>query len=76
MTADLLVSSVLPATEGMAYSELYSDPPGLVPLPEEEPLIAKSVAKRRNEVSSRVPRTMFSSMVGMGIPLQSSALEP
>jgi 4'-phosphopantetheinyl transferase EntD len=49
MTADLLVSSVLPATEGMAYSELYSDPPGLVPLPEEEPLIAKSVAKRRNE---------------------------
>ena len=49
MTADLLVSSVLPATQGMAYSELYSDPPGLVPLPEEEPLIAKSVAKRRNE---------------------------
>jgi 4'-phosphopantetheinyl transferase EntD len=49
MTADLLVSSVLPATEGMAYSELYSDPPDLVPLPEEEPLIAKSVAKRRNE---------------------------
>jgi 4'-phosphopantetheinyl transferase EntD len=49
MTADLLVSSVLPATDGMAYSELYSDPPGLVPLPEEEPLIAKSVAKRRNE---------------------------
>ena len=49
MTADLLVSSVLPATQGMAYSELYSDPPDLVPLPEEEPLIAKSVAKRRNE---------------------------
>ncbi len=49
MTADLLVSSVVPATEGMAYSELYSDPPGLVPLPEEEALIAKSVAKRRNE---------------------------
>lgn len=53
MTADLLVSSVLPATlekpQSMAYSEVYSDPPGLVPLPEEEPLIAKSVAKRRNE---------------------------
>ena len=29
--------------------EVYSDPPGLAPLPEEEPLIAKSVAKRRNE---------------------------
>ena len=35
--------------EDLAYSELYSDPPGLAPLPEEEPLIAKSVAKRRNE---------------------------
>jgi len=46
-----MLSSVLPATvaEHLAYSELYSDPPGLVALPEEEPLIAKSVAKRRNE---------------------------
>ena len=35
--------------EDLAYSELYSDPPGLTPLPEEEPLIARSVAKRRNE---------------------------
>ncbi|MCV7408943.1 4'-phosphopantetheinyl transferase [Mycobacterium florentinum] len=49
MTADMLVSSVLPATSEVAYSEVYSDPPGLDPLPEEEPLIAKSVAKRRNE---------------------------
>ncbi|GBG35717.1 4'-phosphopantetheinyl transferase PptT [Mycobacterium montefiorense] len=49
MTADTLVSSVLPATDDMAYSEVYSDPPGLAPLPEEEALIAKSVAKRRNE---------------------------
>ncbi|WP_301148765.1 4'-phosphopantetheinyl transferase PptT [Mycobacterium simiae] len=49
MTADMLMSSVLPATQDMAYSEVYSDPPGLTPLPEEEPLIAKSVAKRRNE---------------------------
>ncbi len=49
MTADTLVSSVLPATDDMAYSEVYSDPPGLAPLPEEESLIAKSVAKRRNE---------------------------
>lgn len=44
-----LVSSVLPASDGLAYSEVYSDPPGLAPLPEEEPLIARSVAKRRNE---------------------------
>ncbi|MDD4867734.1 MAG: 4'-phosphopantetheinyl transferase [Mycobacterium sp.] len=51
MTARMLVSSVLPATaaDQLAYSELYSDPPGLAALPEEEPLIAKSVAKRRNE---------------------------
>ncbi|OCB21902.1 4'-phosphopantetheinyl transferase [Mycobacterium malmoense] len=49
MTDDTLVSSVLPAVGELAYSELYSDPPGLAPLPEEEPLIAKSVAKRRNE---------------------------
>lgn len=51
MTASMLVSSVLPGTasEDLAYAEVYSDPPGLTPLPEEEPLIAKSVAKRRNE---------------------------
>ena len=51
MTGQMLVSSVLPAaaSDGLAYSELYSDPPGLTPLPEEEALIAKSVAKRRNE---------------------------
>jgi 4'-phosphopantetheinyl transferase EntD len=33
----------------VAAAELYSEPPGLEPLPDEEPLIAKSVAKRRNE---------------------------
>jgi 4'-phosphopantetheinyl transferase EntD len=33
----------------VAAAELYSDPPGLSPLPEEEALIARSVAKRRNE---------------------------
>jgi 4'-phosphopantetheinyl transferase EntD len=49
MTPDTLVSAVLPEADGLAYSEVYSDPPGLAPLPEEEPLIAKSVAKRRNE---------------------------
>ena len=47
----MLVSSLLPGTlvEAMAYAELYSDPPDLTPLPEEEPLIARSVAKRRRE---------------------------
>ncbi len=49
MTGDMLVSSVLPASGDLAYSEVYSDPPGLAPLSEEEPLIARSVAKRRNE---------------------------
>jgi len=45
-----LLSAVLPAdTPGLAAAELYADPPQLAPLPEEEPLIARSVAKRRNE---------------------------
>ena len=33
----------------VAAAEMYDDPPDLAPLPEEEPLIARSVAKRRNE---------------------------
>lgn len=49
MTGDMLVSSVLPVADGLAYSEVYADLPDLAPLPEEEPLIARSVAKRRNE---------------------------
>lgn len=44
-----LLSDVLPGTPALAAAELYTDPPDLAPLPEEEPLIAKSVAKRRNE---------------------------
>jgi 4'-phosphopantetheinyl transferase EntD len=53
MTVTTLMLSVLPNTgpagENLASAEVYSDPPGLVPMPEEEPLIARSVAKRRNE---------------------------
>ncbi|QUR67008.1 4'-phosphopantetheinyl transferase PptT [Mycobacterium spongiae] len=51
MTATTLVSSLLPGTvsDDLAHAELYSDPPGLTALPEEESLIARSVAKRRNE---------------------------
>jgi 4'-phosphopantetheinyl transferase EntD len=48
--AAALLSDVLPPhTDEMSAAELYDDPPDLAPLPEEEPLIAKSVAKRRNE---------------------------
>ena len=44
-----LMRAVLPDLAGLVSAELYHDPPDLVPLPEEEPLIARSVAKRRNE---------------------------
>ena len=44
-----LMRAVLPDVSELVYAELYDDPPELSPLPEEEPLIAKSVAKRRNE---------------------------
>jgi 4'-phosphopantetheinyl transferase EntD len=47
MIVATLLSDVLPGT--VAAAEMYDDPPDLAPLPEEEPLIAKSVAKRRNE---------------------------
>jgi 4'-phosphopantetheinyl transferase EntD len=53
MTITTLMPSVLPAVgpaaANLASAELYADPPGLAPMPEEEPLIARSVAKRRNE---------------------------
>jgi 4'-phosphopantetheinyl transferase EntD len=49
MTLTKLLSSVLPSSADLACAELYSDPPGLAPMVEEEPLIARSVAKRRNE---------------------------
>jgi 4'-phosphopantetheinyl transferase EntD len=42
-----LLGGVMPAA--VATAELYADPADLSPLPEEEPLIARSVAKRRNE---------------------------
>jgi enterobactin synthetase component D / holo-[acyl-carrier protein] synthase len=46
MTGKLL-SNVVPPV--IASAELYADPTDLAPLPEEEPLIARAVAKRRNE---------------------------
>lgn len=44
-----LIRAVLPDLDGLVAAELLDDPPDLVPLPEEEPLIARSVAKRRTE---------------------------
>lgn len=49
MTLTTLMSAVLPDVADLACAELYSDPPGLTPMAEEEPLIERSVAKRRNE---------------------------
>ncbi|BBY96883.1 4'-phosphopantetheinyl transferase PptT [Mycolicibacterium fallax] len=49
--APTLISAVLPATT-VHTAESFTDPPGATALPEEEPLIAKSVAKRRNEFIS------------------------
>jgi len=49
MTLTTLMSAVLPDGRNLACAELYSDPPGLSPMAEEEPLIERSVAKRRNE---------------------------
>jgi len=44
-----LLTAVLPDVSGLVSAELYHDPPELSPMPEEELLIARSVAKRRNE---------------------------
>lgn len=50
MIVATLLSDVLPDTDNaVVAAEMYTDPPDLVPLPEEEPLIARSVPKRRNE---------------------------
>jgi 4'-phosphopantetheinyl transferase EntD len=49
VTAALLAGVLPGAAPSLAAAEVYDDPPDLAPLPEEEPLIAKSVAKRRNE---------------------------
>jgi 4'-phosphopantetheinyl transferase EntD len=41
--------AVLPDSADLVYAEMYDDPSHLAALPEEEALIARSVAKRRNE---------------------------
>ena len=60
-----LLSRVLPET--VSAAELYTDPPDLAPLPEEEPLIAKSVAKRRNEFIT-VRYCARLALEGIGVP--------
>ncbi|WP_404314011.1 4'-phosphopantetheinyl transferase Npt [Prescottella equi] len=42
-----MIERILPA--GVASAELFEDPPGLQPHPQEESLIAKAVEKRRRE---------------------------
>ncbi|MGV0792626.1 4'-phosphopantetheinyl transferase PptT [Mycolicibacterium sp. XJ1819] len=48
-TVARMLGDILPGSRSLAAAEMYTDPPELAPLPEEEPLIARSVAKRRNE---------------------------
>ncbi|OBF47822.1 4'-phosphopantetheinyl transferase family protein [Mycolicibacterium conceptionense] len=50
---DTLLGQVLPDLPGkLAAAEMYDDPPGLPTLPEEEALVARAVAKRRNEFTT------------------------
>jgi len=46
-TRDALIGRIVP--EGVAAAELFEDPPGLRPHPQEEPLVARAVDKRRRE---------------------------
>ena len=46
-THEALISRIVP--EGVAAAELFSDPPGLQPHPQEEALVARAVDKRRRE---------------------------
>ena len=61
----LLLSGVLP--ERVSAAELYADPPDLAPLPEEEPLIERSVAKRRNEFVT-VRHCARAALAELGLP--------
>lgn len=68
MTNARLLGGVLPVRSGdLAAAEMYADEPGLAPLPEEEPLIARSVAKRRNEFVS-VRRCARLALRELGVP--------
>ena len=60
-----LLTGVLP--DLVASAELYEDPPDLLPLPEEESLIARAVAKRRNEFTT-VRHCARQALAELGLP--------
>lgn len=62
-----LIQAVLPELADLVYAELYDDPPDLLPWPDEEPLIARSVAKRRNEFVT-VRHCARVAMAALGLP--------
>jgi len=67
MIAATLLAGVLPVfIDALAAAEMYSDPEDLAPLPEEEPLIAKSVAKRRSEFIT-VRYCARQALMGLGV---------
>jgi 4'-phosphopantetheinyl transferase EntD len=58
---------VLPESADLVYAEMYDDPSHLAALPAEEPLIARSVAKRRNEFIT-VRHCARVAMAQLGVP--------
>ncbi len=58
---------VLPDSADLVYAEMYDDPSHLSALPAEEPLIARSVAKRRNEFIT-VRHCARVAMAQLGVP--------
>ena len=58
---------VLPDSADLVYAEMYDDPPHLAALPTEEPLIARSVTKRRNEFIT-VRHCARVAMAQLGVP--------
>lgn len=62
-----LMHAVLPDIAGLVCAELRADPTELEPMPAEEPLIARSVAKRRNEFVT-VRHCARLAMASLGVP--------
>ena len=62
-----IIPGVLPDLADLVYAELFDDPPGLAPLLDEESLIARAVAKRRNEFVT-VRHCARMAMEKLGVP--------
>lgn len=62
-----LIRAVLPENSALVFAELLTDPPDLMPMPEEEPLIERSVTKRRNEFTT-VRHCARLAMQRLGVP--------